>query len=65
MLLKIDLLNKLKDSNINYKIHNHQVLFTINDSTENRGNIKGGTHKKLIFKKPFYIQVYQKLDYSG
>ena len=50
MLIQSDLLNLLDKSGINYKIHNHAPLFTVEDSERLRGVIEGSHSKNLFLK---------------
>ena len=50
MLFKEGLLKKLTNSNIDFKLYEHDALYTVNDSEVKRGNIKGGHTKNLFLK---------------
>ena len=50
MLLKSELLEKLKANAIEYQIHNHEPLFTVEDSENLRGQINGAHSKNLFLK---------------
>ena len=52
------LYSELKKLNINFTQHNHEALYTVDDSKNNRGNIEG-LHTKNLFlknkKNNFYL----------
>ena len=50
MLTKSDLLQLLREKSIQFQIHEHEPLFTVEDSESFRGNIEG-THTKNLFLK--------------
>ncbi len=50
MLTKKDLLKLLNSSQIKYKIYDHDPLFTVKDSAQKRGIIKGAHSKNLFLK---------------
>ena len=50
MYKKNDLLKKLKNDNLNFTIYDHQALFSVKDSREKRGSIKGSHTKNLFLK---------------
>ena len=50
MLNSYKLIDLLKNSKYNIKIHEHEALFTVQNSRELRGKIKG-THSKNLFLK--------------
>ena len=50
MLKENDLLTKLDNSKIVYKLHKHQALFTVEDSFKKRGQINGAHSKNLFLK---------------
>ncbi len=58
MLTKIDLLELLKGKGLEFQIHNHDPLFTVEDSENLRGKIVGGHSKNLFLKNKkndFYL----------
>ena len=58
MLTKKELLNKLDMGKYPYDLHNHEALFTVDDSQNKRGNIYGAHSKNLFLKnkkKNFYL----------
>ena len=50
MLSETDLLELLKRNGIDFQIHNHQPLFTVEDSEKLRGKISGSHTKNLFLK---------------
>ncbi len=50
MLTKTDLFELLRVKNIDFQIHNHDPLFTVEDSENLRGEIKGAHTKNLFLK---------------
>ena len=50
MLIKTDLLQLLREKGLKFQIHNHKPLFTVKDSENLRGEIKGA-HTKNFFLK--------------
>ena len=50
MLTKTDLFELLSAKNLNFQIHNHEPLFTVEDSENLRGEIKGAHTKNLFLK---------------
>ncbi len=50
MLTKTDLFELLSVKNIDYQIHDHKPLFTVQDSENLRGSIKGAHTKNLFLK---------------
>ena len=50
MLTKTDLFELLSVKNIDFQIHNHDPLFTVVDSENLRGEIKGAHTKNLFLK---------------
>jgi len=50
MLTKTDLFELLSVKNIDFQIHNHDPLFTVEDSENLRGEIKGAHTKNLFLK---------------
>ena len=48
MLTETDLLDLLKSKSLNFQIHTHEPLFTVEDSENYRGNIIG-EHTKNLF----------------
>ena len=50
MLLETDLLVILKKNGLDFKIHNHKPLFTVEDSENFRGKISGSHTKNLFLK---------------
>ena len=44
------LIDKLQESAVLYELHKHQALYTVNDSVEKRGLIKGAHSKNLFLK---------------
>ena len=48
MLIKTELLELLRGKSINFQIHEHAPLFTVNDSEKLRGKIDGA-HTKNLF----------------
>jgi len=47
---KLDLLNKFDAQGINYKLYEHEPLFSVKESEDKRGRISG-THTKNLFLK--------------
>jgi len=50
MLTKIDLFELLSAKNKDFQIHDHQALFTVEDSENLRGEIRGAHTKNLFLK---------------
>ena len=50
MLTKTDLFELLSVKNIDFQIHDHEPLFTVEDSENLRGEIKGAHTKNLFLK---------------
>ena len=50
MLIKSDLLELLRGKSIDFQIHEHKPLFTVEDSEKHRGEM-GGAHTKNLFLK--------------
>ena len=50
MLTKTDLFELLRVNNIDFQIHDHDPLFTVEDSENFRGEIKGSHSKNLFLK---------------
>ncbi len=50
MLTKTDLFELLRANNIDFQIHDHDPLFTVEDSENFRGEIKGSHSKNLFLK---------------
>ncbi len=50
MIDSLELINILKNKNYDFKIHKHQPLYTVEDSLNKRGDIKG-VHTKNLFLK--------------
>ncbi len=50
MLTKTDLFELLRVKNLDFQIHNHDPLFTVEDSENLRGEIKGAHTKNLFLK---------------
>tara|TARA_Y100000741_G_C17810940_1_gene378060 strand:+ start:225 stop:518 length:294 start_codon:yes stop_codon:yes gene_type:complete len=50
MLTKTDLFELLRVKNIDFQIHNHDPLFTVEDSENLRGEIEGAHTKNLFLK---------------
>ncbi len=50
MLLETDLLEIFNKKGLDYQIHNHKPLFTVQDSESLRGEIKGSHTKNLFLK---------------
>ena len=50
MLLKKDLIERLHNSKIQYKLHEHQALHTVKESEQKRGQIEGAHTKNLFLK---------------
>ena len=50
MLLKSDLFELLRVKGLDFQIHNHEPLYTVEDSEKFRGKIKG-SHTKNLFQK--------------
>ena len=50
MITKNQLLQKLNDSQIAFRLHEHEPLFTVSDSEKKRGDIEG-VHTKNLFLK--------------
>ena len=57
MLLKSDLFKLLKLKGLDFQIHSHEPLFTVEDSEKLRGQIKGA-HTKNLFLKSKKNQFY-------
>ena len=54
MLKESDLLQQLKKKGLNFKIHEHEPLFTVEDSENKRGIIEGAHTKNLFLKNKKY-----------
>ena len=50
MLKKNDLLNMFTTKNLNFVLHEHEKLFSVQDSLKNRGSIDGAHSKNLFLK---------------
>ena len=50
MLIESDLLKLFTQKGLDFQIHNHQALFTVEDSEKLRGEIKGAHSKNLFLK---------------
>ncbi len=50
MLSKTDILDLLREKGLDFQIHNHDPLFTVEDSESLRGEIKGAHTKNLFLK---------------
>ena len=50
MLTKLDLLELLETKGLNFQVHNHEPLFTVEDSEKLRGEISGAHTKNLFLK---------------
>ena len=50
MITKNQLIEKLNNSQIAFQLHEHEPLFTINDSEKKRGDIVGAHTKNLFLK---------------
>ena len=50
MLLKSDLFELLRVKGLDFQIHNHEPLYTVEDSEKFRGKIKGSHTKNLFLK---------------
>mgnify|MGYP001247624320 CR=1 FL=1 len=50
MLTEIHLLKLLREKGLNFQIHNHKPLYTVEDSERLRGKIDGGHTKNLFLK---------------
>ena len=50
MLSKTDLLELLREKRMDFQIHEHEPLFTVEDSENLRGQIEGAHTKNLFFK---------------
>jgi len=50
MLTETDMLELLKGKSLDFQIHNHNPLFTVEDSEKFRGEIKGAHTKNLFLK---------------
>ena len=50
MLTEKNILKLLQNQGFSFKIYNHEALFTVNDSSEKRGKIKGAHSKNLFLK---------------
>tara|TARA_B100000214_G_scaffold309680_1_gene241338 strand:- start:67 stop:579 length:513 start_codon:yes stop_codon:yes gene_type:complete len=58
MLKESDLLQQLKKKGLDFKIHEHEPLFTVEDSENKRGIIEGAHTKNLFLKNKknnFYL----------
>ncbi len=58
MLSVLNFINILKTSGYQYKLHEHDPLFTVEDSKKNRGEMNGSHSKNLFFKNKknkFYL----------
>ena len=65
MLDSIWLIDLLKNTKYNIEVHEHEALFTVQDSRELRGKIRG-THTKNLFlknkKNSFYLLTCEEAD---
>ena len=50
MLSKTDLLELLREKRLDFQIHEHEPLFTVEDSENLRGQIEGAHTKNLFLK---------------
>ena len=50
MLTEKNILKLLQNQGFGFKIYNHEALYTVNDSSEKRGKIKGAHSKNLFLK---------------
>ena len=50
MLTEKNILKLLQNQGFSFKTYNHEALFTVNDSSEKRGKIKGAHSKNLFLK---------------
>jgi len=50
MITKNQLLQKLNDSQIAFRLHEHEPLFTVSDSEKKRGDVEGAHTKNLFLK---------------
>ena len=50
MLTEKNILKLLQNQGFSFKIYNHEALYTVNDSSEKRGEIKGAHSKNLFLK---------------
>ena len=50
MLTKNELLELLRGKGLNFQIHNHKPLYTVDDSESHRGNLDGAHTKNLFLK---------------
>ena len=50
MLTEKNILKLLQNQGFGFKIYNHEALYTVNDSSEKRGEIKGAHSKNLFLK---------------
>jgi len=50
MLTEKNILKLLQNQGFSFKIYNHEALYTVNDSSEKRGKIKGAHSKNLFLK---------------
>ena len=50
MLIKNDLLELLRGKGLNFQIHNHKPLYTVDDSESHRGDLDGAHTKNLFLK---------------
>ena len=50
MISKDELLEKIKKSGFDYKLYNHEPLFTVEESVNFRGKIEGAHSKNLFLK---------------
>ncbi len=58
MLNELDLLEKFRTKGLDFKIHKHEALFTVEDSESLRGEIYGSHTKNLFLKNKkgnFYL----------
>ena len=64
MLLKSDLFELLRVKGLDFQIHNHEPLYTVEDSEKFRGKIKGSHTKNLFLKNKknsfFLFSCYEK-----
>ena len=58
MLTKSELLNLIRSKGLEFQIHEHEPLFTVEDSEKMRGSIDGD-HTKNLFLLSFYLIILQ------
>ena len=58
MLTKSDLLEILSVKGVDFQIHNHKPLFTVEDSENMRGSIDGDHTKNLFLKNKKIIFIF-------